>query len=80
MPTSPPDTATIELAHRYRREGRATEAAAVCERLLERRPADLDALSLLGELDLEAGRPLAAARRFEQVLALDPKSVADLRP
>jgi tetratricopeptide (TPR) repeat protein len=50
-------------------EGRFEDARALCEQLLERRPADRDALHLLGLAQLKLGRDTAAVEALERAAA-----------
>lgn len=52
--------------------GKLDEARGALERLLTRRPADADALALLGDILLVQNDPARAGRVFDRLLAVDP--------
>ncbi|WP_374467891.1 tetratricopeptide repeat protein [Phenylobacterium sp.] len=64
----------IEQARAHHRAGRAAEAQALCEAVLETAPDDLAALNLLGLLLLQAGQHDRAAPVLRRVVALDPSA------
>lgn len=52
-----PKKHSLERAQAFRKAGKLSEAEAVCEEILLRRPDDAQALALLWELGFDAGRP-----------------------
>ena len=65
----------MKRARRLADTGRLDEARAACEHLLRTRPANADALSLLGVVHIAAGRSGAAFDAFRKVLYLVPDHV-----
>ena len=63
---------TVARAERLRDAGQSAEAAAVLREHLDRAPASLDALALLGELELEADRGAVLVTYAEAAVAAAP--------
>ncbi len=68
----PPDPGRLDDARRLADAGRLDDARAACEAMLRDRPADVDALALLGVVHLAAERPDAAVEAFRKALYLAP--------
>jgi len=66
----------LREAHSLHRAGRLDAARALCLQVLELRPRQLEALTLLGIIAAQSGNPERAVALFEQVLRLDPHSFA----
>jgi predicted O-linked N-acetylglucosamine transferase (SPINDLY family) len=66
----------LREAHSLHRTGRLDAARALCLQVLELRPRQLEALTLLGIIAAQSGNPERAVALFDQVLLLDPRSFA----
>ena len=76
----PDDEQAIELletAYALRKKGETVEAVQTCERALQISPESAAAHSLLGQLYAAQGDRERAIREYEQVLRLNPGSIAD---
>ena len=76
----PDDEQTVELlesAYALRKKNDLTGAVAACERALQIAPDSAAAHSLLGQLCAAQGNRERAIREYEQVLRLNPGSIAD---
>lgn len=69
--------ALVERAYMLRREGNLTDAVEKCRRAIEIRPDSTSAHSLLGQLYERMGHRAEAIREIEEVLRLNPGSIAD---
>jgi cytochrome c-type biogenesis protein CcmH/NrfG len=67
--------ARLSLAVGLHQQGRADEAVALLERLVEARPREVAAWILLGQFHRERGRRPQAERALSRAVALDPKNV-----
>jgi protein O-GlcNAc transferase len=70
--------ALLEAARQHHRQGRDAEADALCRQVLQLVPDDGMALSLLGKLELKAGRLEQAAVWLERAVQLRPRSSVEL--
>ncbi len=68
----------VEAARQHDRQGQDDEARELCERVLALAADDAAALSLLGKLELKAGRLEQAAGWLERAVRLQPGSSVDL--
>jgi predicted O-linked N-acetylglucosamine transferase (SPINDLY family) len=63
---------TIEIAQGHYRAGRASEAAAICQKILARDPNDVAALDLLGLVALQSQQIDLAERCFTKLVEIHP--------
>ncbi len=69
----------VALAEEYRRSGRPSEALAVLQRGLARRPGYISAQVALGRVLLEMGRTDEAISMFSRALSADPGNLVSAR-
>jgi predicted Zn-dependent protease len=69
----------VALAEEYRRSGRLSEALAVLQRGLARRPGYISAQVALGRVLLEMGRTDEAISMFSNALSADPGNLVSAR-
>ncbi len=77
LPEDQQITALLERAYRARKEGKREEAIAICYEALAVRPDSTACHSLLGQLHEQGGDHELAIAEYEQVLILNPGSIAD---
>jgi predicted O-linked N-acetylglucosamine transferase (SPINDLY family) len=66
----------LREAHTLHRAGRLDEARNACRRILKQQPRQPQALLLLGIISAQTGDARGAVARFDEVLALEPRSFA----
>ena len=62
----------FEIARRHNERGKKQKARQLCEELVLQKPDHVEALALLGALELEAGHPAGAVERLERAAQLAP--------
>ncbi len=77
MPEEERVTALLELAYRRRKENDTEGAIGLCKEVLQLRPDSTTAHGLLGQLYEQVGERDKAVDQYEQVLKLNPGSIAD---
>ncbi|HTX05352.1 MAG TPA: tetratricopeptide repeat protein [Steroidobacteraceae bacterium] len=70
--------AALRAAHQAQRAGRLDEARALCGKILQLEPRQLEAVNLLGIIAAQTGDAQRAAALFGEALRLDPRSIAAL--
>jgi len=77
MPEDERLTSLLERAYRARKDGDRLGAIALCREALDLRPNSTSCHSLLGQLYEQGGERDLAIEQYEQVLSLNPGSIAD---